>query len=124
MHRSRSNTLVHVLGYWLTLNNLQQGGAIRYNDERKETMRGESVEWQVFVHSKSGACSLAVGKTYIYISLGSPVNDLDLSRFPASGDMIGRSYWEYGARVREAKELVARNILLSLNIPEQDILDA
>ncbi|KAG9034550.1 hypothetical protein FS837_002187 [Tulasnella sp. UAMH 9824] len=88
--------------YWLTLYNFTLINAIRYREEKKEIRRGDSAEWQVFIH----------------------IDEVDLARFPASEDMIGRSYWEYGARVNEAKELVARNVLLSLNVRDSDIVGA
>ncbi|KIO32140.1 hypothetical protein M407DRAFT_18951 [Tulasnella calospora MUT 4182] len=85
--------------YWLTLHNLQQKGVISYTEERKEIWRGENVEWQFLIH----------------------ITSLDLPSFPGSENLVGQSYWEYGARVKDAKELVARNILLSLKVDEKDI---
>ncbi|KIO32141.1 hypothetical protein M407DRAFT_18952 [Tulasnella calospora MUT 4182] len=85
--------------YWLTLHNLEQERVIGFKEKQEQIRRGGNIEWQVLIE----------------------ITSLDLSRFPTSEDLVGQSYWEYGARIIDARQLVARNILLALKVDEKDI---
>ncbi|KIO32150.1 hypothetical protein M407DRAFT_4695 [Tulasnella calospora MUT 4182] len=46
---------------------------------------------------------------------------LNLPSLPSTENLVGQRYWEYGAGVQEAKELVARNILFTIKVDENNI---
>ncbi|KAG9034551.1 hypothetical protein FS837_002188, partial [Tulasnella sp. UAMH 9824] len=82
---------------YMTLHNMQQQRAISYREERHERGPRDAPEWEVWIHVA------AVDTTRGYRNIAT------------------QSYWQRAGKVQQAKDMVARQVLLALGLNPSEI---
>ncbi|KAG8896205.1 hypothetical protein FRC01_011950, partial [Tulasnella sp. 417] len=76
---------------YLTMFNMQQQRLISYQEETQERGPRDAPEWEIWIHIKA----------------------VDTSLYP---NIVNQSYWQRAPKKQQAKDLVARQVLLALGL--------